>query len=74
MSLFKPVKNMFFVMSSLDAHCWLNFHALVLLFADFFTISFSKHSFRNTMITIRVANELGPNCLQRLSADEKSHN
>ena len=52
------------------------------LSADFFKIIFSKNSFRNT---IRVSNSLdpdqdrrsvgpnlGPNCLQRLSADDKS--
>ena len=57
---------------------------LLLLSADFFfkIIFFSKNSFRNT---IRVSNsldsdcdlcsvcpDLGPNCLQRLSADDKS--
>ena len=45
----------------------------------FFKLTFSKKSFRNT---IRVANslepdqivepDLGPNCLQRISADDKS--
>ena len=53
---------------------------LLLLSADFSKLAFSKNSFRNT---IRVSNgldpdqdivgpDLGPNCLQRLSADDKS--
>ena len=53
---------------------------LLLLSADFFLkLTFSKNSFRNT---IRVSNgldpdqdrrsDLGPNCLQRLKADDKS--
>ena len=56
---------------------------LLLSSADFFSkLTFSKNSFRNT---IRVSNgldpdkdrravgpDLGPNCLQRLSADDKN--
>ena len=60
--------------------CWVIFH--VLLSADFFKINFFKNSFRNTF---RMSNsldpdqdrhsvgpDLGPNRLQRLSADDKS--
>ena len=60
---------------------WVNFHAFCRLLI-FFKINFSKISFRNT---IRVSNcmdldqarcfvgpDLGPNCLQRLSADNTS--
>ena len=56
---------------------------LLLSSTDFSKLTFSKNSFRNT---IRVSNsldpgqdeiyggpDLGPNCLQRLSADDKSH-
>ena len=56
---------------------------LLLLIADFFLkISFSKHSFRNTNISVsnsldpdqdrHVRPDLGPNCLQSLSGDDKS--
>ena len=62
-----------------------NFKVTFLSSADFFSKStFSKYSFRNT---IRVSNslnsdqarqffgpELGPNCLQRLSADDSQQN
>ena len=61
-----------------------NFFMLLLLSADFFSkLTFSKQSFRNT---IRVSNcldpdqdrlnvgpDLGPNCLKRLSTDNKMH-
>ena len=54
---------------------WVIFQAF-LSFADFFKVNFfRKNSFRNT---IRVSNSfdpgqaLGPNCLQRLSADDTS--
>ena len=65
-----------------NKHCLLTFfifHAF-LLSADFFSKSFSKNSFRNST---RVSNsldpdrarhfvrsDLGPNCLQMLSADD----
>ena len=52
---------------------WVILHAL-LAPADFQNQIFQKHSFRNT---IRVSNhldpDLGPNCLQRFSEDDKSH-
>ena len=54
---------------------------LLVLYADFFKINFSKNSFNNT---IRVSNtldtdqdqcfvgaDLGPNCLRMLSANDK---
>ena len=60
--------------------CWVIVHAF-LSSVDFFQFFFSKESFRNT---IRVSNrldpdqarrfvgpDLGPNCLQRFSADER---
>ena len=69
--------------------CWVILHVFLsygdFFFFSFFKLSFSKKSFRNT---IRVSNsldpdqarhfvgpDLGPNCLQRLSAEDKSrHN
>ena len=64
--------------------CSVIFHSFVLVCADFFSkLTYSKKSFRNT---IRGSNsldpdrdrhsvgpDLGPNCLQRLSADDKNH-
>ena len=51
----------------------------------FSKLTFSKNSFRNTIVLIRISNsldpdqdlhsvnpDLGPNCVQRLSADDKS--
>ena len=66
---------------TLDA-CWVIFHAF-LLSADFFSKSnFSKILSRNTIRVLNsldsdqvqqnVGHDLGSNCLQRLSADEKS--
>ena len=59
-----------------------NTHALLCRLLTFVKFAFSKNSFRNT---IRVSNgldpdqdrhsvgpDLGPNCLQRKSADDKS--
>ena len=59
-----------------------NFVCFLVVYGFFFKLTFSKKSFRNT---IRVSNssdpdqarhfvgpDLGPNCLQRLSADDKS--
>ena len=53
---------------------------LLLSCADFFKINFSKQSFRNTIKVsnsldvdqdpLSVSPDLGPNCLQRLSADD----
>ena len=61
--------------------CWVIFHA-ILSSAEYFQSTFSKNSFRNN---IRVSNsldpdqarqnvgpDLGPNFLQRLSADDTS--
>ena len=67
--------------------CWVILHAFLksvdffFFFFFFFKLTFTKKSFRNT---IRVSNnldpdqarhftgpDLGPNCLQRLSADDK---
>ena len=45
-----------------------NFSCLACHLLTFFKINFSKNSFRNT---IGVSNDLGPNCLQRLSLDNK---
>ena len=63
-----------------NAACWVIFHAFVVLCCLFSKLTFSINSFRNT---IRVSNsldpdqdrqnvgpDLGPNCLQRLSADD----
>ena len=62
--------------------CWVIVHASVVVWWLFSKWTFSKNSFRNT---IRVSNsldldqdrcsvgpDLGPNCLQRLSPDDKS--
>ena len=57
---------------------------LFLLSVDFlFKLTFSKKPFRNTISVSNslgpdqaepfVVPDLGPNCLQRLSADDKSH-
>ena len=51
-----------------------NFSCLFFVCRIFSKLTFSKSSFRNT---IRLSNaldrDLGPNCLQRLSADDKFH-
>ena len=73
-------KNGYQMMDTLTFCMMGNFHAF-LSSADFFKITFSKTSFKNT---IRVSNgldpdqdrrfvgpDLGTNCLQRLSADKK---
>ena len=71
--------TLFFVrlLSSKLFACWAIFHALVLL------TFFFKKSFRNTFRLSNsldpdqdrhfVSPDLGPNCLQRLSVDDKSH-
>ena len=66
-----------FGIKHLDSCDWVIFHDFF-TFPDFFSKStFSKNSFRNT---IRVSNslaqcfvrpDLGPNCLQKLSADTR---
>ena len=50
---------------------WILWHAFLPSADFFFKINFFKKSFRNT---IKVSNslDLGPNCLQRLSADDTS--
>ena len=67
-------------LSSLFA-CWLIFHAFVVVFRIFFKDNFFKNilsgklSVSKVWIQIRtdiVGPDLGPNCLQRLSADDKS--
>ena len=66
-----------------SSHQGLTLCMLLLLSADFFfNINFSKNSVRNTIIVSNglepdqdrqnVGPDLGPNCLQRLSADDKS--
>ena len=62
---------------------WVILHAFLPSVDFFFKLTFSKKSFRNT---VRESNsldpnqarrfvepDLGPDCLQRLSADDKSH-
>ena len=59
-------------------------HAFVVVCWLFFISFFSKKSFRNTILVSNrldldqnqhfVCPDLGPNCFQRLSADDKSHN
>ena len=63
--------------------CWAIFHAFIVVCWLFSKLTFSKNSFRNTIIVSHgldpdqdrcsVGPDLDPNCLQRLSADEKSH-
>ena len=47
---------------------------VVCWFCFFLILPFSKLSFRNTITECQnIRPDLGPNCLQRLSADDKSH-
>ena len=48
---------------------------LLLSSADFFSkFTLKKNSFRNTIgMSNGLYSDLGPNCLQRLSVDDKSH-
>ena len=60
-------------MSNFNSAYWVILHAS-LSSADFFKINFTKNSLKNA---IRVSNcfvvsDLGPNCLQRLSAEDIS--
>ena len=48
--------------------CWVMFHASVVICFLFFRINFS-----GTLSECQLGPDLGPNCLQKLSADDKSH-
>ena len=63
--------------NSLSYHltlCMSSIFKVLLSSADFSKLTFQKKSFRNTIRVSRshlVRSDLGPNCLQRLSADGK---
>ena len=74
-SMFNSIKFYLFA-------CWVIFFMLLMSSADFFSkLTFLKSSFRNIRVSNRldpdqdqcsVGSDLGPNCLQGLSADDKS--
>ena len=63
--------------------CWVIFHVLVVICFLFLKLSFSKISFWNIISVSNILDpdqdrhsvgpDLGPNCLQRLSAEDNIH-